>query len=55
MGNLFLAVWTVVAAASGNNDSFYRRLARKAGLSFASVNPVLELEKTLFPVCSDVV
>src|SRR5579864_985859 len=50
-----LAVGAVVAAAPGDHDALDRRLADEAGLAFAAINAVLELEEACFAVGVDVV
>jgi hypothetical protein len=47
---LLLARGAVVAAAAGNHDTFDGRLADQAGLAFAAVDAVLQLEETFFAV-----
>src|SRR5580693_5408565 len=46
----FLALGAVVAAAAGDYDAFDGRLANQAGLGFAAVDAVLQLEETFFAV-----
>src|SRR5579884_1994768 len=43
--DLLLALRAVVRASAGDNDALDRRLARKAGLTFASVDTMLQLEE----------
>src|SRR5271170_5443510 len=51
----FLALRAVVAAAAGDYDAFDGRLADQAGLSFAAVDAVLQLEEAFFAVGIDIV
>ena len=39
-----------MATAAGDYNSLYRSLANQAGFAFASVNAVLQLEKSFFAV-----
>jgi hypothetical protein len=52
---LLLTVRTIVAAASGNHNAFDGLLTQQAGLAFASVDAVLQLEESLFAVGVDIV
>jgi hypothetical protein len=45
----------IVTASSRYHDPFYRSLTNQARLAFASINPVLQLKKTLFAVGIDIV
>src|SRR5580692_104987 len=47
---LLLALGAVVAAAAGDHDSFDRRFADEAGLAFAAVDAVPELEESFFAI-----
>src|SRR6266849_5651511 len=42
--------WTIVTAAADQHDAFYRSPAYQARLSFATIDPMLELEEALFTV-----
>src|SRR5271169_3414269 len=50
-----LASRAVVAAAAGDYDAFDRCFADQAGLAFAAVDAVLQLEKALFAIGIDIV
>jgi hypothetical protein len=53
--NLLLAFRAVVAAAAGDDDSLDGSFANQAGLAFAAVDAMLELEESLFAIGVDVV
>jgi hypothetical protein len=44
-----------MAAASGNDDSLNRRLTNQARLSFAAIDAVMQLKKTLCAIGVDVI
>ncbi len=50
-----LAPWAVVAAAAADDDAFDGSLADQAGLTFAAVDAMLELEESFFAIGIDVV
>ena len=53
--SLTSGIGAVVAAASGDYDAFDGSLADQAGLAFAAVDAVLQLEEAFFAVGVDII